>query len=126
MHHRYALTLYDLFITMTTKLEKNYGESTDRKEVYRLQLDETGFVKRRDEETKHRKKADKAWYYLGFVGQIGYAIALPIAGGGVLGEYIDRRFSTYPKATLLFLLLGIILSLVGFIDTIRDLIKNTK
>jgi len=78
----------------------------------------------------HKKKQQRvkqdAWFYLGFVGQIGYSIALPIAGGALLGEYLDRLRSSYPRATLFLLFVGFILSFLGFVKTIQDLINKTK
>jgi len=76
----------------------------------------------------HKKKQQKkqdAWYYLGFVGQIGYAIALPVAGGALLGAYIDRVRSTYPQATLFLLFIGFVISFLGFVRTIQDIIKKS-
>jgi hypothetical protein len=58
------------------------------------------------------------------VGDIGLAIVLPIAGGAILGAYIDRHWSIYPKATLSLLFVGMIISVAGFIHTLRDLIKK--
>jgi hypothetical protein len=74
---------------------------------------------------KQQHKKQDAWFYLGFVGQIGYAIALPIAGGALLGAYIDRIRSTYPKATLFLLFIGFCISFLGFVRTIQDIIKKS-
>ncbi len=124
MHHGCALTHYQLFITMGTNVTQDVSY-TD-KERFRLVLNEkTGSVSvAKSLKRIHRKKKSDAWFYLGFVGEIGYAIALPIVGGALLGEYIDRRMSTHPKATLLLLLLGIVVSMLGFVRTIQELIKR--
>lgn len=125
MHNGYALTIERLFTTMTSKLNFKKDTSTTQKEQYSLQLDaEHGIMKSRREEGKIRRKTDNSWYYMGLVGQIGYAIALPIAGGGLLGGYIDKRLSTYPKATLLLLFIGFVISIAGFIQTIRELMRQ--
>ncbi len=65
-----------------------------------------------------------AWFYLGFIGEVGYTIALPIAGGALLGEYIDRHWSTYPKATLSLLFVGIVVSMVGLVRTVYEVIHK--
>lgn len=72
---------------------------------------------------KTQKNAD-TWYYVGYIGEIGFAIAIPIAGGALLGAYVDKLFLTYPKATLSLLFLGIAVSIVGFIRTIQEIIKD--
>lgn len=69
-------------------------------------------------------KQDSSWYYLGAVGQIGFAIAIPIAGGAFLGSYLDRSWGTYPKLTLGLLILGILVSGLSFYKTVQELLKN--
>lgn len=66
-------------------------------------------------ETGKKKNVDGApsLYYLGLIGEIGFAIAIPIAGGGLLGVLIDRTWSTTPKATLSLLILGVVISFMN-------------
>lgn len=71
---------------------------------------------------KGREKS--AWWYAGYFGDLGFTIAIPIAGGAFLGSYLDRRWSTYPKATLILLFIGIVLSIVQFIRIIREIIHT--
>jgi len=63
-----------------------------------------------------------SWTYLGHVGQIGFAMAIPIAGGVLCGSWIDTKYGTYPKATLSLLFTGVVLSFVGLIRTVQDII----
>ena len=113
---------------MKTRSKDLFGSHDEAKEKFRLSLDEhTGGFKLSKKEEKIRKsRFDDAWYYLGFVGEIGYAIALPVVGGALAGKYIDQKWSSYPRATLSLLFLGIAISVLGFIQTIRDLIKRKK
>ncbi|MBI2405135.1 AtpZ/AtpI family protein [Candidatus Gottesmanbacteria bacterium] len=85
---------------------------------------ETTQFRRKQEPEK--KDGSDAWYYLGLVGQIGFAIALPIAAGGIGGAYIDTWLGTQPRATLLLLLLGVVVSLVGFFSVIKEVSRNPK
>lgn len=75
---------------------------------------------------KRKKKIynGSAWYYLGLVGQIGFVVAVPIAGGALLGAAIDNRWSLYPKATLTCLIIGIIVSSVHFVRTVAEITKK--
>lgn len=57
-------------------------------------------------------------YYLGLIGEIGFAIAIPITGGGLLGVFIDRTWSTTPKATLSLLFLGVVVSFMNIYKTV--------
>lgn len=65
-----------------------------------------------------------SWYYFGLAGQIGFAIALPIAGGAILGSYIDRQSGSYPTYTITLLFVGIVLSMINFVVTIRTILKR--
>jgi predicted F0F1-ATPase subunit len=69
-------------------------------------------------------KIDRTWTVLGYIGQIGFAVALPITLGAIAGRYIDVRFGTYPKFTLSLLMFGLIISVLGFVRTIQIIIKK--
>lgn len=75
-----------------------------------------------------KKKIDGApsLYYLGLIGEIGFAIAIPIAGGGLLGVVIDRAWSTTPKATLSLLFLGVVISFMNIYKTVMTISEGTK
>jgi len=65
-----------------------------------------------------------SWYYFGIVGQIGFSIALPIAGGAIAGSFIDQYYQTYPRWTLALLMLGVVLSFVTFYQVIKTLLDT--
>lgn len=126
MHHSCALTLIFVFTTMKTQDEDRQAPSGETKEKFRLSLDERtgGFRISKKEEKVRKTRFDDAWYYLGFVGEIGYAIALPVVAGALLGKYIDQKWSSYPKATLSLLFTGSMFSMIGFIRTIMELMHR--
>ena len=96
-----------------------------KKERFTMELGKESDITYSERQKKNKAAVGKeVWYYLGSVGQIGYAIALPIAGGALLGAYIDRRWSTYPNATLSLLLIGAIISIAGFIKTVQDIMNR--
>lgn len=98
-----------------------------KKKQFTLLLNEKGGVivsSKKDREARARR--GDAWFYLGFVGEIGFTIALPLVAGALLGKFLDEQWSTYPNTTLLLLFAGGVVSVVGFIKTIQELIhKNT-
>ncbi|MBI4066339.1 AtpZ/AtpI family protein [Candidatus Gottesmanbacteria bacterium] len=73
---------------------------------------------------KKRFEPVASWYYLGLIGEIGFAIALPIAGGTLMGVVMDRRWSTTPKATLSLLFLGVIVSFFNLYRTVKTIVKE--
>lgn len=75
---------------------------------------------------KERFGGRAPWYYLGLIGEVGFAIALPIAGGAVVGVVIDRTWSTTPKATLSLLFLGVIVSFISLYKTVQTIMNNTS
>ncbi|MBI5620045.1 AtpZ/AtpI family protein [Candidatus Gottesmanbacteria bacterium] len=95
------------------------------KERYDLILNGSGLHKTKKEDSAKTGSIGPDWYYyLGFVGHIGFTIAVPIAGGALLGGYVDRVWSIYPKGTLSFLLLGIVISGLSFYKIVRDIITK--
>lgn len=70
------------------------------------------------------KRTVNSWYYFGLAGEIGFGIALPIAGGAILGSYIDRQLSSYPRYTIILLFAGIVLSMINFVVIIRTILKR--
>lgn len=75
-------------------------------------------------ENNKKKSGTDTWFYLGFIGEIGYTIAIPITGGTLVGVWIDRTWLTYPKATLLLLFLGCIVSVLGMVRVIKEVIRD--
>lgn len=85
--------------------------------------EETNIAPRRS--GKKEKFTSRApWYYLGRIGDIGFAIALPIVGGAIAGVFVDRLWSTTPKATLSLLFLGIIISFMNVLRTVQTILKE--
>jgi F0F1-type ATP synthase assembly protein I len=39
--------------------------------------------------------------------ELGFSIALPIAGGALLGEFLDNKFNTSPRITLSLIFFGL-------------------
>jgi len=82
------------------------------------------------QEIKQKKKQTKGmtgtWYYMGAAGEIGFAIALPIAGGAILGSWLDQKSGTYPRYTLSLLVTGIVLSVINFYFIIKAIIEKEK
>ncbi len=102
----------------------NTSQQEDKNEEYELVISEQdGHATPKKREAK-RTGYTSSWYYVSFVGQLGFAIAIPIAGGALLGTYLDRIWSTYPKATLSLLFLGILISVVGFFNTVMEIIRK--
>lgn len=87
------------------------------KQEYDITL--TGGFKEAQRRPKKRKKSlDLTWYYLGLVGQIGYVVALPIAGGAILGSIVG--------STLVGISVGFVLSVFGFIRIIQRIVEIKK
>lgn len=78
------------------------------------------------ERSKKKQRVSRApWYYVGLIGDIGFAICLPIVGGALVGVMIDRMWSTTPKATLSLLFVGIMVSFINLVKTVETIIKET-
>ncbi len=103
------------------KQEKRY-HTRDEFDQFTLHIDDEVQTTIRPRDIK-KPDQSSLWQYVGFAGDLGFTIAIPIAGGAFVGGVIDTKMATYPKMTLALLFLGIIISVAGFIRIIRDLIK---
>lgn len=112
------MTWYQYFLYNMSKSLKHEEHGAGAQ--YELIVD--GTTKKIDR--KIRNRSSSSWFYVGFATDLGFTIALPIVGGAILGKYLDGLWGIYPKATLSLLLLGLVISIVGFIGTIREIVKR--
>lgn len=76
------------------------------------------------EVTEDKKEKQNSWAVIGLVGELGFSIAIPIAGGAVLGKYLDERFGTSPRLTLSFIFLGIFIGLMAGYQVVMKEFKS--
>jgi hypothetical protein len=60
---------------------------------------------------------------LALIGQVGLMVALPVAGGAVLGAWLDARWNARGLITVAAVLLGLVAGLAG---AVRLLLKETR
>jgi hypothetical protein len=100
---------------------------TDDERITRFTLDVKGLhtITREKNDTDGKKKfGDTGWYYLGIFGQIGFSIALPIAGLAIAGKMADNFWMSTPKWTLIGLGVGIIVSIATFIYSVQSVLQD--
>lgn len=59
---------------------------------------------------------------LGMASELGFSIALPIAGGGLIGYFFDQALGTSPFLTLILLFAGVLMGLFN----LYSLVAKTK
>lgn len=67
------------------------------------------------------KKKLTVWEIVAISSQFGFLIALPVAGGTILGFFLDKKFSSTPALTIIFLLGGIFLAFWQVFKKIREI-----
>lgn len=93
------------------------------KKQFDLSLSDEGIQKTPRQE-QPKKNEYSVWFYLGTFGNIGLSIALPIVLGVLAGAFVDGKQNTRPMFTLVGLVLGLIISIAGFIQMIRKIMKG--
>ncbi len=58
--------------------------------------------------------------------QLGFAVALPIAGGALLGTYLDKLLGMSPRMTLSLIFFGSIMGVTNIYFLFRDSEKEGK
>ncbi len=61
----------------------------------------------------NKKRAPSVWESLGQLGALGFTIAIPLALGSYLGNYLDGVTHHGPLFVMLGLLLGLIVGIYG-------------
>lgn len=67
------------------------------------------------------KRPLNAWEIARLSSQIGFQIALPIAGGTLAGSFLDKKLGSAPIFTLVFLLAGIVLAFWSVFKKIKEI-----
>lgn len=94
------------------------------KQQFTLTLSDEGTLKKSPRKEPEKKKTPDVWYYLGTFGNIGFSIAVPIVLGALIGSWIDGKQGSKPTATLIGIIIGFIISILGFINLIRRILRG--
>jgi len=114
----------DIFVVYKRKSSTLHS---DEEHISRFTLDVKGIdttILEKNKEERLKRFDDKGWYYLGMFGQIGFSIALPIAGFAIAGKMIDTYWMTTPKWTVIGLGVGIIISIGTFIYSVKSILQE--
>lgn len=58
--------------------------------------------------------------------ELGFSISLPIAGGAILGQFLDNKFHTLPRMTLSLLFLGLFIGAANIYMIMKESEKDIK
>lgn len=86
-----------------------------------LQFTHGRLIEQEEEITEKKNTTKNASRVLSHALSIGGAIALPIAGGALLGVFLDGKFHTSPLLTLSLLGIGIMSAFYSIIRLMRDI-----
>lgn len=68
---------------------------------------------------RRRESGGRFWRSLALIGSVGWPIVLLATGGALLGRYVDGRFGTGIRFTLMLLTLGTVLGSLIAYRTVR-------
>ena len=97
---------------------------TKEKKQFNLSLSDEGDIIKTSRGETPKKTQPSVWFYLGTFGNIGLSIALPIVIGVLVGSWIDTKYGSKPTATLIGIIIGFIISIFGFVQMIRKVIRG--
>lgn len=75
-----------------------------------LQFTKDKFLEEKEEEKPkedEQKGRNKFLAMISLASELGFSISLPIAGGALLGQFLDNKFSTSPRITLSLIFFGL-------------------
>lgn len=65
-------------------------------------------------------KRSKMLHVVSIASELGFSIAIPIAGGAFLGQILDGKFHTTPRITLSLIFLGVFIAGANIYLIIKD------
>lgn len=104
-------------------MKRNYSKNDEVDEFdFSVSDDVTTFNPRKRKH--HTSASSPVLSYVEFASDFGFSIALPLGGSLIVGRYLDERFGFTPKATIVSLIVGFLISMTTFIRAIRDVMKK--
>lgn len=101
---------------------------TAKRKQLKLDGDFEVYKKEETNSTSNNKESSQANSYtiLSLGTQLGFAVAIPIVGGVLLGDYLDKKFNTSPRLTLSLLFFGVCLGMFNLVYLVLESTKNKK
>jgi F0F1-type ATP synthase assembly protein I len=65
-------------------------------------------------------------FSLSLFGQIGFGVAIPLVGLGLLGRYLDNKWQTGPYLFLVGIVLAVIITFFYLKKIVREAIEQAK
>lgn len=63
------------------------------------------------------------WRFASLAFELGFIIALPLVAMGLLGKWLDARYGSYPKITLVGILLAIVTTTWWLVRRFKEMMK---
>lgn len=64
------------------------------------------------------------WWYLGFVTEVGLAVAIPLVVGAFVGRWLDDQWISAPYATLGGIVVGVIVSFFNLAHRMKRMLAK--
>jgi len=98
---------------------------TDNKRDFGLLNDKyVGVSEGKKSDNKDKREKERYLAGIGIATDLGFAIAIPLTGGALLGSYLDDKLRTTPKLTLSLIFLGLIISFLNVYNIIKREIES--
>lgn len=80
-----------------------------------MQLNKEGYYTDKEEKNLRVKveEGNNFSAMMSLVSELGFSISLPIAGGALLGQFLDNKLGTSPRITLSLIFTGLIIGILN-------------
>lgn len=89
-----------------------------------MQFTKDKFLEEKEEEEKPKEDEQKArsrfLAMISLASELGFSISLPIAGGALLGQFLDNKFSTSPRITLSLIFFGLFIGVTNIYFIMKE------
>ncbi len=74
-----------------------------------------------EEEVEEKSDQNEGFVnYVSLALELGFTISFPIAGGALLGQYLDSKFGTSPRLTLSLIFTGIMIAAFNIYNIVKS------
>lgn len=94
-----------------------------RKKV--ISLKETGYDII-DTQGSSKQEGVGFYFLLGKYSELGFVLVIPLIGGILIGGWVDRKWSTFPKATIAGIFIGMVITFGSLVSIVRDVWPKKK
>lgn len=112
---------------LTYRLTNLKIKKCQKRKVLRFNKDKFLHEELEDEKPKDNEGSQSKFLaMISLASELGFSISLPIAGGAILGQFLDNKFHTLPRMTLSLIFFGLFIGAANIYIIMKEAEQDSK